>query len=316
MSHNENIVFQDVSKFYGEVLGVNHVDVTLRPGITGLVGPNGSGKSTLMNLMTGLLKPSRGTIMLLGLTPDQPEALFRRLGYCTQYDSFPRGATGYSFINNFLRIHGYSSDQAYHLTYQALERVNLVDAAARRIRGYSKGMRQRVKLAQAIAHNPEVMILDEPLNGLDPLARVEVIDLFKELAGMGRHVIISSHVLRELDIISDTVVMLTGGYVVAEGDVHGVREEVSDVPIQIVVRCDRPQILAQRAFQEDSVVEVKIHDDGKGLHLRTRDSDHFYLLLNRVVLEERMNVETVAPADDDVQSVYQYLIGSDGGSAT
>ncbi|HSR52271.1 MAG TPA: ABC transporter ATP-binding protein, partial [Acidobacteriota bacterium] len=207
MSEHENIVFQDVSKFYGEVLGINHVDLTVRPGITGLVGPNGSGKSTLMNLMTGLLRPSRGQLSILGMTPDDPEALFRRLGYCTQYDAFPKGATGYSFINNFLRIHGYSADQAYHLAYQALDKVNLVDAAARKVRGYSKGMRQRVKLAQSIAHNPDVMILDEPLNGLDPLARSEVIDLFKELAEMGRHVIISSHVLHELDIISDTVVM-------------------------------------------------------------------------------------------------------------
>ncbi|HSR67520.1 MAG TPA: ABC transporter ATP-binding protein [Acidobacteriota bacterium] len=313
MSQDANIVLKDVSKFYGEVLGVNHVDLTLEPGITGLVGPNGSGKSTLMNLMTGLLQPSRGSIHVVGIAPDHPEQLFRRLGYCTQYDSFPKGATGYSFINGFLRIHGYSADQAYRLTYQALEKVNLVDAAARRVRGYSKGMRQRVKLAQAIAHNPEVMILDEPLNGLDPLARAEVIDLFRDLAEMGRHVIISSHVLHELDIISDNVVMLTGGYVVAEGDVHGVREEVSDVPIQIVVRCDKPSVLAQRAFKEDSVVEVRMHDDGGGLHLRTRDSDQFYLLLNRVVLEEQINVETVAPADDDVQSVYQYLIGSSGG---
>src|SRR6185503_16775361 len=167
------IVFDDVSKFYGEILGVNRVNLSLGPGITSLVGPNGAGKSTLMNLMTGLLRPTRGRITILGIPTDQPEQLFKELGYCTQFDSFPRGLTGREFINSFLLVHGYEKKKAAELTVTALERVSLLNAADRKVAAYSKGMRQRIRLAQAIAHQPSVMILDEPLNGLDQMVRAE-----------------------------------------------------------------------------------------------------------------------------------------------
>ncbi|MDP9120839.1 MAG: ABC transporter ATP-binding protein, partial [Acidobacteriota bacterium] len=157
------IVFEDVSKFYGQVLGVNRVHLAIPPGITGLVGPNGSGKSTLMNLMCGLLRPTRGTVRVLGLSAGQPEDLFRVIGYSTQYDAFPRGLTGFQFIESLLRVHGHEPRRAAELAWRALERVGLVEAAARKVAGYSKGMRQRVKLAQAIAHEPTVLVLDEPL---------------------------------------------------------------------------------------------------------------------------------------------------------
>src|SRR5687767_13951813 len=143
----KQIIFDDVSKFYGEILGVNRVNISIGPGITSLVGPNGSGKTTLMNLMTGLLRPTRGRISVLGTTPDQPETLFRKVGYCAQFDSFPRGATGREFIESFLTVHGYGRRAADELTSQALERVNLLDAADRKVAGYSKGMRQRIRLA-------------------------------------------------------------------------------------------------------------------------------------------------------------------------
>lgn len=312
--NNDNIVFQNVSKFYGDVLGVNRVDLNIPPGITGLVGPNGSGKTTLMNLMTGLLQPSRGTVHVLGMAPDHPERLFRRVGYCTQFDSFPRGSTGFDFIYSFLRVQGKLSAEARDMAWKAIEKVNLQEAAQRKIAGYSKGMRQRIKLAQAIAHGPDVYILDEPLNGLDPVARSEIIDLFQKLSQEGKHILVSSHILHELDLISDRVVMLTSGYVVAEGDIHEVREEMEDVPIQILIRCDKPSLVASRVFQEDHAVEAKIHPDGQGVLLRTRDSDRFFRLMNRLVIDEGLRVDTVAPADDDVQAVYQYLIGNEEGS--
>src|SRR6266480_6343523 len=160
---NSTIVFDDVSKFYGEILGVNRVNLQIAPGITSLVGPNGAGKSTLMNLMTGLLRPTRGTITLLGIPTDKPEQLFRKVGYCTQFDSFPRGVTGRQFISSFLMVHGFDRKKADELTEAALERVSLLDAADRKVAAYSKGMRQRIRLAQSIAHQPAVMILDEPL---------------------------------------------------------------------------------------------------------------------------------------------------------
>jgi len=308
------ITFEGVSRFYGEVLGVNKVSLAIPAGVTSLVGPNGSGKTTLMNLMTGLIRPTQGEIRVLGVPPGHPERLCRLVGYCAQFDAFPKGLTGYQFIYSFLRLHGMSDGECDERANSALRLVGLADSAKRPVAAYSKGMRQRVKLAQAIAHDPPVVVLDEPLNGLDPMARAEAIALFQQWGADGRHVIVSSHILHEVDRISDQVILLSHGYVVAEGQIQGVRSEVKEQPMQIHVRCNHPNLLAARLFQQDHVVEAKLNPDGKGLLLRTRDADSFYLLLNRVILETGLEVESVAPADDDVNSVYQYLIGGEGGA--
>src|SRR5438046_2788894 len=247
-SDARQIVFENVSKFYGEVLGVNKVSFSLEPGITSLVGPNGSGKTTLMNLLTGLIRPSQGAIYVLGLTPQQPIEFFRQVGYCTQFDSFPPGTNGYDFIYWPLRLHGFGRDQAAKLTNEALERAGMAQVARRKVAGYSKGMRQRIRLAQAIAHHPTVLVLDEPLNGLDPMARAETIALFQQVAQSGAFLIVSSHILHEVDIISDSVIMMSNGYIVAEGDIQGVREEMAEHPIGVLIRCDKPGVLASRAF--------------------------------------------------------------------
>lgn len=314
-SPDQLIIFDNVSKFYGEILGVNRVNLQIAPGITSLVGPNGAGKSTLMNLMTGLLRPTRGSISLLGIPTDQPEQLFRKVGYCTQFDSFPRGLTGREFINAFLSVHGFDRKRSNELSQVALERVNLVDAADRKVAAYSKGMRQRIRLAQSIAHEPAVLILDEPLNGLDPMVRAETIALFRKLASEGLHLIISSHILHEVDMMSDRVVLLNNGYIVAEGNIHGVRDEMEEHPMQILIRCDQPEKLAAYIFQKNHVVEARLHEDRRGLFVKTRDADRFYLMLNRAVAEGEVTIETVAPVDDDLSAVYQYLIGPSGGSA-
>jgi ABC-2 type transport system ATP-binding protein len=306
------IVFTDVSKFYGEVLGVNKINLRIGPGITSLVGPNGSGKTTLMNLMTGLIRPTRGDIEVLGIRCDDPENFYPKIGYCTQFDTFPKGATGFGLISSVLRLHGRTKREAHELAWTAIEQVHMTDAAHRRIAGYSKGMRQRIKLAGALAHHPTVLVLDEPLNGLDPMARAESIALFEKLADAGLFVIVSSHILHEVDLISDTVVMMSNGYVVAEGDIQEVREEMSEHPIGILVRCDRPALLARRAFSDNHVVEVRIEDDGGGVLLRSRSADQLYALVNRVVLEDALRIEGVTPVDEDVHSVYSYLIGSNG----
>ncbi len=304
------ILFDDVSKFYGEVLGVNRVNLSIPTGITSLVGPNGSGKTTLMNLMTGLLQPSRGRIEVLGIPTSDPERLFRTMGYCSQFDNYPKGFTGYQFVYSFLRLFGMGHAECEKLAWSAIDRVNLREAAGRKIAGYSKGMRQRIKLAQAIAHDPKVLILDEPLNGLDPLVRSETIALFRELAIEGRHVILSSHVLHEVDIISDQVIMMSGGYVIAEGQIRGVRGEIEDHPMQVMIRCNPARPLAARLVQQDYVVEVKMHADGGGLMVKTKNADGFFLFLNQLAMEG-LPIETVQPSDDDVNSVYEYLIGNE-----
>ncbi len=312
---SDRIIFDDVSKFYGEVLGVNRISLDIPPGITTLVGPNGSGKTTLMNLMTGLVQPSSGSITVLGLTPGDADRFFREVGYCTQFDSFPRGLTGFEFLMDSLMLHGMHPGEAFRLAREALERVKLADAGFRKIAGYSKGMRQKIRLAQAIAHHPRVLVLDEPLNGLDPMARAESLALFEELGRQRMHLVISSHILDEVDRISDRVVLITGGYLVAEGNIHQVRQEVRDKPMQVLIRCDKPELLASKMFEVNHCAEARLHVDGNGVFLRTGDIDQFYRLINEIAVEGLVKIEAVAPADDDAYSIYQYLIGSEGGPA-
>lgn len=309
--NNDHVIFDNVSRFYGEVLGVNRVNLSIAPGITSLVGPNGSGKTTLMNLMAGLVRPSRGSISVLGISPTEPQRLFTVLGYSTQFDSFPRGMTGFDFVRSYLRLYGYSAAESRRLADQAIARVRLGDAAGRQIAGYSKGMRQRIRLAQAIAHDPRVLVLDEPLNGLDPLVRAETLALFRQYAAEGRHVFVSSHILHEVDMVSDRVILINSGYVMAEGSIQGVRGELRDHPTQVLIRCDRPSDLASMLFAQSLAVEARVIEENAGLLVKAREPDRLYRAINRAVLDG-INVQSVAPVDDDANSVYGYLIGSEG----
>ena len=305
----EEIVFEGVSKFYGEVLGVNRVSLRIPPGITSLVGPNGSGKTTLMNLMAGLIRADRGKITIRGLSPDDPERLMRITGFATQYDAAPRGSTGFEFVSTGLLLAGHSRAQADELAAKALERVGMGEASRRKVAAYSKGMRQRVRLAQAISGDPQVLILDEPLNGLDPLVRAETIALFRSFAQQGRHVVLSSHVLQEVDLISDQVVMIANGMIIAEGNVRGVRSEMHEHPSQYLIRCRDASRIASLLFEQDHVTQIQLHDDRLGLLVMTRNRQEFSRTLTRISLAGH-TVEQVIPVDEDVDAVYQYLIGS------
>lgn len=304
------VIFDEVSKFYGEVLGVNRVSLQIPPGITSLVGPNGSGKTTLMNLMTGLIHPDHGSIRMRGISPRDPETLMRITGYATQYDAAPRWATGFSFITTGLQLFGCSRAEAEEKAWKALERLSLTEAAHRKVAAYSKGMRQRVRLAQAIAHEPELLVLDEPLNGLDPLVRAETIALFRSWAAQGRHVILSSHVLQEVDVISDQVVLIANGMIVAEGEIRNVREEIHEHPSQFIIRCRDASRIAALLFNEDHITEIKVNDDRLGLLVMTRDREQFSRALGRLARDGH-RIESVIPADENVDALYEYLIGGD-----
>ena len=241
-----DIRLEGVSKFYGEVMGVNRVSVVFEPGITGVVGPNGAGKSTLMSLIAGLVRPSRGTISVPGASVDDPARFYRTVGYCTQYDAFPAGMSGRQFMRATLRLYGHTARQAAERAAAALERVGLRAAADRRIDVYSKGMRQALKLAHAVCHDPQVLLLDEPLNGLDPQARAEAQALFREFAARGAHVLVSSHILHEVDAVSDRVVFLDGGTVVSDGVAAGEATAKSPRPTRVSIRCDRAAYVAAR----------------------------------------------------------------------
>ena len=304
------VVFEEVSKFYGDVLGVNLVTLNIPPGITSLVGPNGSGKTTLMNLMTGLIHPDHGRILMRGISPRDPESLMRITGYATQYDTAPRWATGFTFITTGLRLYGYGRAEAEEKAWKALERLGLTEAATRKVAAYSKGMRQRVRLAQAVAHDPELLVLDEPLNGLDPLVRAETIALFRAWAAEGKHVIISSHVLQEVDIISDQVVLIANGMIMAEGTIRDVRDEIEEHPSQYFVHCRDASGVAALLFGEDHITEIRLHDDGKGLLVMTRDRERFARALGRIALDGHP-IDGVVPADENVDALYEYLIGGE-----
>jgi ABC-2 type transport system ATP-binding protein len=302
------ILFDDVSKFYGEVLGVNRVTLNIPPGITSLVGPNGSGKTTLMNLLTGLIHPDRGTITVRGLSPRDPEQLMRITGYATQFDAAPRGSTGFDFVRAGLLLYGYSRTEADAKAWKALERISMTDAAHRKVAGYSKGMRQRVRLAQAIAHDPEVMVLDEPLNGLDPLVRAETIAMFRDFAAEGRHVLLSSHVLQEVDVISDQVILIANGMIIAEGQIRNVREEIHEHPSQFLIRCRDASRIAALLFEQDHITQVQLQDDRLGLLVMTRSRTEFAKALNRIAMGGH-TIESVMAADENVDALYEYLIG-------
>jgi ABC-2 type transport system ATP-binding protein len=304
------VMFDEVSKFYGDVLGVNRVTLSIPPGITSLVGPNGSGKTTLMNLMTGLIHPDHGRIEMRGISPRDPEALMRITGYATQYDTAPRWATGFTFITTGLLLFGYARADAEERAWKALERVSLTDAANRKVAAYSKGMRQRVRLAQAMAHDPDVLVLDEPLNGLDPLVRAETIALFRVWANEGKHVILSSHVLQEVDLISDQVVLIANGTIVAEGTIRTVRDEIQEHPSQFLVRCRAASDVASRLFSEDHITQIKVSDDGLGLLVMTRDREQFSRALGRIA-RDGYRIDGIVPADENVDALYEYLIGGD-----
>ncbi len=326
------IRLDDVSKFYGEVMGVNRVTASFEAGVTGLVGPNGAGKSTLMNLVAGLVRPSRGHIAVLGRSVEKARLLGKArlvahdVGYCAQYDAFPRGMSGREFMAGSLRLYGYTAYQAEEGASVALDRVGLGEAADRRIDVYSKGMRQALKVARAIGHSPRVLLLDEPLNGLDPQARAEAIALFREFADDGASVLISSHILHEVDAVSDRVVFLEGGYLVASGNVAEIHDEArrdvaarTDValpagaadgtrPARVSIRCDRAPHLASRLFALGAVVEVELHGDGGGLLVRTPDADTFFLALGELVCVDGLRIEAVTPVDATIEAVYSDLV--------
>jgi ABC-2 type transport system ATP-binding protein len=302
------VIFDEVSKFYGEVLGVNRVTLHIPPGITSLVGPNGAGKTTLLNLMTGLIHPDNGAIRMRGISPRDPEHLMRITGYATQYDAAPRWATGFSFITTGLLLHGYSRPEAEEKAWKALELLGLSDAAQRKMAAYSKGMRQRIRLAQAIAHEPDLLLLDEPLNGLDPLIRAQTIALFRDWAARGKHVILSSHILQEVDVISDQVVLMANGMIVAEGAIRDVREEIHEHPSQFIVRCRDASRIAALLFHEDHIAEIRLNEDKSGLLVKTRDRERFSGALGRIA-GDGYEIDGVIPADENVDALYEYLIG-------
>jgi ABC-2 type transport system ATP-binding protein len=303
------VELRNVSRWYGEVIGVNRVTATLRPGITGLLGPNGAGKSTLMNLIGGMIAPSEGEVLVHGEAPFANPNVMHRLGYCHQSDAFYEKMTGFDFVRSMLEVRGYGRARARTAAEHALAQLGMVPNMHRRIQGYSKGMRQRTKVALAIAHSPDIVILDEPLNGLDAVGRHEMIELIRHFGKEGRNVLISSHVLHEIEAMTNNILMMSGGYLLAEGDVRDVRKDLSRHPHRVLLRCADPRAAAMRFLALPSTVSAAIDGLDSTVMLMSRDLDAFHEALTHYILDDGGSVSLVTVADENLGSVFEYLGG-------
>lgn len=298
----------NLSKWYGQVIAVNKVSFLVGPGVTGLLGPNGAGKSTLMKLITGQLRPSQGEVTLFGEPIWNNYPLFQRIGFCPEQDSFYERMTGMEFSSALLRMHGYPEEEVARRAEAGLELVHLTEAKDKKIAAYSKGMRQRIKMAQAMAHDPDVLVLDEPLAGMDPVARRETIGLVRQWGKEGKCVIVSSHILHEIEAMTSTILLIHNGQVLAEGDVHQIRALIDEHPHSIYIRCSEPRRLAQALAGFDDVVSVRFHPDGRALTVESRKPDEFYERLSSVFLEHDIDLEEITSPDDNLQAVFHYLV--------
>jgi len=298
-----------LSKWYGNVLGLNDVSLEIEAGITGLLGPNGAGKSTFMKLITGQMKPNIGTVTVRGRKVWNNPVLFRDIGFCPENDVFYEEMTGWEFVTGLLRFYGYSGSDIKERAGRALDIVELTKDKDRLIRGYSRGMRQRVKFAQDIAHDPEIVILDEPLSGLDPLGKRKLIKLIKEFKSEGRTVLVSSHVLPEIEALTSEIVLVHQGKILAQGDIRFIRELIESHPHMISVRSSDPRALAARFVGDRSIQKMSFGADGRTLVVETHKRDDFFGCLTGAVLEGRIEVEEISSPDDNLQAVFEYLVG-------
>ena len=299
---------QAVTKRYGEVLGLNGFTATFGAGITGLVGPNGAGKSTLFRLLAGQLRADAGTLTLLGYPAFGQGPFRRRVGYCPEHASLFDWMTGEDFVTTLLRVDGFSRAEARVRAARAIETVGLTEAKGRRLGVYSKGMRQRIKLAQCIAHDPEVILLDEPLNGVDPVGRAHLMELMRSLGASGRHLIVSSHVLYEVERLTEEVVMILSGRAIAQGNVHKIRELLDSRPHTIDLETPDPRRLGRLLSGWDDVVSIEFPAPNR-LRVLSKAPDSFFHALPALVTLESVSVTSVRSADDNLDAVFRYLVG-------
>jgi ABC-2 type transport system ATP-binding protein len=300
---------EHVSKWYGQVIGLNDVTVNVPPGITGLLGPNGAGKSTFMKLITGQLRPSKGEVRVLGEPIWGNPKLFFRIGFCPEQDAFYDRMTGLEWVTALVRLNGLDEKAAKDAAERALAAVDLLDAAGKRIGAYSKGMRQRVKLAQALVHDPEVLILDEPLSGMDPLGRRRTMRMIREWGRQGRSILVSSHILHEIESMTANILLINNGRILAEGNVHQIRELIDTHPHTVYIRADDPRGLAREFLARLDVISMRFEPGA--LVVETGKPDEFYGRLTELVAAGACGaVQEVTSPDDNLQAVFKYLVKS------
>jgi len=296
-----------LSKWYGQVIGLNDVTVSVPPGITGLLGPNGAGKSTFMKLITGQLKPSKGSVKLLGEEIWANPGLYFRVGFCPEQDAFYDRMTGLEWVAALVRLNGLGEKESKEAAERALTTVDLMDAAQKRIGAYSKGMRQRVKLAQALVHDPEVLILDEPLSGMDPLGRRKTIRMIRDWARQGKSILVSSHILHEIESMTANILLINNGRILAEGNVHQIRDLIDEHPHTVYIRADDPRGLAREFLQRADVISMRFEPGA--VIVETGKPDEFYARLTELAAAGACGtVDELSSPDDNLQAVFKYLV--------
>jgi len=306
---NPVVETKNLSKYYGNVLGLSDVSVEIHPGVVGLLGPNGAGKSTFLKLITGQLKPSLGQVCVFGQKIWNNPQLFADIGYCPETDAFFEDLSGWQFLTWMLQLHHFSACQAKEKANEILGFLHLAEDKDRLIRSYSRGMRQRLKIAQAIAHDPQLIILDEPLNGLDPLGRRKVIKYIRKMGEEGRTVIVSSHVLPEIEAMTKKIILIHQGKIFASGNIHYIRELIDSHPHIISIKCNQVRDLAAALIKAEEVIKVFFTPDPQEVQIETRQRDVFFDRLQKLILELDLNVEAITSPDDNLQAVFDYLIG-------
>jgi ABC-2 type transport system ATP-binding protein len=306
VSDTAPIAFARASRWYGPVIALNDVTIDIPPGVTGLLGPNGAGKSTFLKLAAGQLRPSQGEVRLLGRPSWGSPELFHRVGLCPETDAFWERLTGLEFLMALLRLTGFDEGECRHRAENALHQVDLLDAKGRKLGGYSKGMRQRIKLAQSIAHDPEVLLLDEPVAGMDPVNRRRVIELVRRLGREGRTVLVSSHILHEVEAMTRRVLLIHNGRILAEGDVREIRDLLDEHPHTVSLRARDPRRLAEAIVAWPTVISLSFGPEGEWLTVQTGRPDDFYGALHEAALEAGVT-EMYSP-DEDLESVFRYLV--------
>ena len=304
------VLVDQASKWYGGVIGINDVSLAIDGGVTGVLGPNGAGKSTLFKLLMGRLKPSQGSVRLFGVDPWTNTSPYRRVGYVSETERMYDWMTALDFVTTLARLHGMTREEATARAEHVLDFVGLSDVQNKELGKYSKGMRQRVKIAHALVHDPDLIILDEPLHGCDPIARTSIMSVIRELGSQGKTVIISSHILEEIERITEQIVILHNGRLLALGNLHAIRALLDKHPHRILLTCDDPRHLASEFISEDPVYGVRFPEDGK-LEIQTNDLSAAHAILPRVIVDSGAAVSAIENPDDNLESLLGYLIGGD-----
>ena len=302
------VVIDKCSKWYGQVIGLNEVSLAIDGGVTGILGPNGAGKSTLFKLLMGRLKPSSGNVRLFGVDPWESTAPYRRVGYVAETEKLYDWMTGHDFVSTLARLHGMTREEASDRASHVLEFVGLADVQNKEIGKYSKGMRQRVKIAHALVHDPDLIILDEPLHGCDPIARTSIMSVIRDLGAQGKTVLVSSHILDEIERITEQIVILHNGRLLALGNLHAIRDLLDKHPHRILIRTENPRKLAEYFVPEDPVYGVRFAEEG-ALEVLTNDLSAAHSVLPRVIVESGLKITSIENPDDNLEALLGYLVG-------